>query len=36
MEIRLEELFKVKEAVKSNKPKALFIIIFNNIKMSNA
>lgn len=36
MEISWEELFKVKGAVKSNKPKALFIIISNNIKMSNA
>lgn len=36
MEICWEKLFKGKGTVKSNKTKALFITISNNIKMSNA
>lgn len=36
METCWEKLFKEKVTVKSNKTKALFIIISNNIKMSNA
>lgn len=36
MEICWKELFKEKGTVKSNKPKALFIIISNNIKTFNA